>query len=157
MADEFKSIRDNLFKVLTGFTVNVNSASDQTPDLSDDDEDGARSSGRSRAAMDASAARALIAALFTKAGKGKDEIVQIVAREIGTAVAHMMKEPLSQLAKHQKLQISFEFVPKDKVSEAVRSLPTSRDHAPIPDGRRRAKSNKKSVRTGQEHGKSRRS
>lgn len=97
MADEFKNIRDSLFRAFTG----------STDDGDDDEHDGGRT-GR----MDSSTARALIAALFTRAGKGKDEVVQILAREIGVAVAAMLREPMAQLAKHQKLQISFEFVPK---------------------------------------------
>lgn len=99
MVDEFKSIRDNLFKALTGLTGSP---------TGDDDDDGEDEAAR----MDARTARALLQALFARAGKGKDEFVQIIAREIGMAVAAMLKEPLSQLAKHQKLQISFEFVPK---------------------------------------------
>ena len=91
MADEFKSIRDNLFKVLTG-----KGDRDETPD------DGVG---------------ALLGAIFQRAGKGKDEVVGIVAREIGVAVAAMLKEPMAALAKNQKLQISFEFVPKDGVAE----------------------------------------
>lgn len=99
MVDEFKNIRDNLFKAITGL------ASSGFEDDSDQDESASRSS-------DAKAAKALLQAIFTRAGKGKDEIVQTIAREIGMAVAAMLKEPLSQLAKHQKLQISFELVPK---------------------------------------------
>lgn len=105
MVDEFKTIRDSLFRALTG------SGSEAGDDAGDEDDDD-RSRGSSP--LDASAARALIGALFARAGKGKDEVVQIIAREIGGAVAAMLKEPLAQLAKHQKLQISFEFVPKSK-------------------------------------------
>lgn len=96
MAQEFKTIKDSLFKILSGSVVR-----DTTDDALDDD-DGSTASGR-----------ALIAALFARAGKGKDEVIQILARETGNAVAAMLKEPLSQLAKNQKLQISFEFVPKE--------------------------------------------
>ena len=96
MADEFKSIRDNLFKVLTG-----KGDRDETPD------DGVG---------------ALLGAIFQRAGKGKDEVVGIVAREIGVAVAAMLKEPMAALAKNQKLQISFEFVPKDGVAEVENVL-----------------------------------
>jgi hypothetical protein len=101
MVDEFKTIRDNLFKAITGLGASVSDDSDD----SDEDISGPR-------LVDAKATRALLQALFARAGKGKDEVVQIIAREIGMAVAAMLKEPLSQLAKHQKLQISFEFVPK---------------------------------------------
>jgi hypothetical protein len=124
MVDEFKSIRDNLFKALTGFSVSVRSGDGQAEDDAGGDDD----EPRGRGAMDARAARALIGALFAKAGKGKDEIVQIVAREIGAAVAAMLKEPLTLLAKHQKLQISFELVPKSKGGEsrAKNASPASR-------------------------------
>lgn len=124
MADDFKSMRDNLFKVLTGIRI---TSPDFSPAEEDDEED---ASDRNR--IDAGAARALISALFARAGKGKDEVVQIIAREIGVAVAAMLREPLSQLAKHQKLQISFEFVPKhghpplddEQDSQAGRSSPS---------------------------------
>ena len=103
MADEFKSIRENLFKVLVGKPFGERN----------DDFDEGEALGGSAPGMDASAAKALLGALFARAGKGKDEVVQTMAREVGMAVAAMLKEPLAQLAKHQKLQISFEFVPKD--------------------------------------------
>ena len=48
------------------------------------------------------------------AGKGKDELVQILCREIGIATAAVFKEPLSQVLENRKLQITFEFVPKDE-------------------------------------------
>ncbi len=99
MVDELRTIKDNLFKILSGTIVRDATADDLTDD---GDDDSAAASGR-----------ALFAALFARAGKGKDEVIQIMAREIGNAVAAMLKEPLSQLAKNQKLQISFEFVPKN--------------------------------------------
>ena len=112
MADEFKTIRENLFKVLSGALVGGAST---TADIGDEDEEegeGANGS-KSRPLLDPAQARVLLGALFARAGKGKDEVIQILAREIGQAMAAMIKEPLAQLAKHQKLQISFEFVPKD--------------------------------------------
>ena len=103
MADEFKSIRDNLFRALVGKSFGERS----------DGFDDAEAEEASGPGMDASAAKVLLGALFARAGKGKDEVVQTMAREVGMAVAAMLKEPLALLAKHQKLQISFEFVPKD--------------------------------------------
>lgn len=105
MVDEFKSIRDNLFKAFAGLA---------SGGVDDDDHGEDESTDRT---SDAKAARALLQAIFARAGKGKDEIVQMLAREIGMAVAAMLKEPLSQLAKNQKLQISFEFVPKTAVQK----------------------------------------
>ena len=57
--------------------------------------------------------RELIGAMASWAGKGKDELVQILCREIGVATAAMFREPLSQILENRKLQITFEFVPKD--------------------------------------------
>jgi hypothetical protein len=100
MVDEFKSLKDSFFKALIGSVAAEPEGGDDDELGSDDDEAGGRRG------------RALAAALFARAGKGKDEVVQIIAREIGVAVAAMLKEPLAKLAEHQKLQISFEFVPK---------------------------------------------
>ncbi len=50
--------------------------------------------------------------LATLAGKGKDEIVQLICREIGVATAAVLKEPLSQILKDKKLQLTLELVPK---------------------------------------------
>lgn len=112
MVDEFRSIRDSLFKTLSGLPLTIKDPFDLSggDDTLDDDADGSSSG------TDTRAARALIAALFARAGKSKDELVQTIAREIGLTVAAMLKEPLSQIAKHQKLQISFELVPKGKES-----------------------------------------
>jgi len=109
MADEFKTLRDSLFKVLTGTGRGQSGGLDE----GDDDE--------RAGVIDASMAKALIGAVFARACKSKDEVVQIVARELGNAVAAMLKEPLSQLAKNQKLQISFEFVPKEEAQPKVHS------------------------------------
>lgn len=107
MVDDFKSLRDGLFRTLLG-------------SLDEDDDESATGS---KSRLDASATKALLGQIFARAGKGKDEVVQIIAREIGVAVAAMLKEPLAQLAKNQKLQISFEFVPKSGKGDAAGALP----------------------------------
>src|SRR5690606_38214243 len=130
MVDEFKSIRDNLLKALSGLA----GSSDEL------DEDYEESVERSASPIDASAAKAIIATVFARAGKGKDEIVQIIAREIGGAVAALLKEPLSQLAKNQKLQISFEFVPKSGAPNTKKKPRKAQKRAPgTAAARRRAK------------------
>ncbi|MEN9835181.1 MAG: hypothetical protein RL011_1374 [Pseudomonadota bacterium] len=96
MSEESKSIADSILRLIVG-----RSDSERGDDSSDGD-------------VDAKTAKALISALFARAGKSKDEVIHMVAREIGMAVAAMLKEPLALLAKHQKLQISFEFVPKQR-------------------------------------------
>lgn len=127
MADEFRSIRENLFKVLSGKS------------RDDDDSDDEMGGGY---ILDAGAVKALLTAIFARAGKGKDDLVQTISREIGLAVAGMLKEPLAQLAKHQKLQISFEFVPKAGHEAAAEELGSSlkpRRTSPTKRSKRRRK------------------
>jgi hypothetical protein len=50
------------------------------------------------------------------AGKGKDEVLQVLARETGTAIAALLHQPLADLAKHNRLQVTIELVPKSKGS-----------------------------------------
>ena len=118
MVDDLKSLKDNLFKVLAN--------RGQSDDDGDEEEKaGDEESGSSEGSfIDSKAARAIMSTIFARAGKSKDDVVQIVAREIGMAVAGMLKKPLSELAKNQKLQISFEFVPKHDDSDEL-SLKTS--------------------------------
>jgi hypothetical protein len=118
MVDDLKSLKDNLFKVLAN-----RGQSDEDND--EEEKDGEEDRGSSEGSfIDSKAARAIMSTIFARAGKSKDDVVQIVAREIGMAVAGMLKKPLSELAKNQKLQISFEFVPKHDDSDEL-SLKTS--------------------------------
>ena len=125
MGDDFKSIADSLLRVVIG---RGSAGSDK------DGENGAEN-------VDANTAKALISAVFARAGKGKDEVVQIIAREIGLAVAAMLKEPLSLLAKHQKLQISFEFVPKHGHEEEANEEGKKASHRHV----RRARASKRAA------------
>lgn len=74
-----------------------------------------------------SSAKDLLLTLAGLAGKGKDELVQSICREIGQATAAVLKEPLAQLLKDRKLQVTIEFVPvnnnNDKVSTEKASKP----------------------------------
>ncbi|MEZ4742639.1 MAG: hypothetical protein R3B45_09360 [Bdellovibrionota bacterium] len=51
--------------------------------------------------------------LLSKAGKSKDEIIQILGREIGFALAAVLQEPLQRLVDGRKIRISIELVPKE--------------------------------------------
>ncbi len=55
-----------------------------------------------------------------RAGKGKDEVLQILARETGAAIAGLLKQPLADfladVTKHHRLQVTLELVPKSKGS-----------------------------------------
>ena len=55
-----------------------------------------------------------------RAGKGKDEVLQILARETGAAIAGLLKQPLADfladVTKHHRLQVTMELVPKSKGS-----------------------------------------
>ena len=61
---------------------------------------------------DAMNARALLQAIGSWAGKGKDEVVQILAREVGIAIAAMLKEPVTQILENRRLQITLDLVRK---------------------------------------------
>jgi hypothetical protein len=127
MVDEFRSIRNNLLKAvvstLKDSKISVKGMGSAFGD--DEDDDFEDDEFREDPLLDSSFVKELIGTLFSKAGKSKDEIVNIVAREIGVAVAAAVKEPLKQLALHQRLQISFEFVPKDE-SKPTQKSPTKK-------------------------------
>ena len=61
-------------------------------------------------------ARDILGAVANWGGKSKDEIVQVLCREVGVATAAVLKEPLSQVLENRKLQITMELVPKDQSS-----------------------------------------
>jgi len=75
-------------------------------------EDATAGSGR----IDLSGAKELIGIITSFAGKSKDEMVQILCREIGTALAAVLKEPLTQVLENRKLQITLELVPKGQAA-----------------------------------------
>ncbi|MFW7380487.1 MAG: hypothetical protein ACOH5I_16865 [Oligoflexus sp.] len=72
----------------------------------------ARSSSDQPMSLDFKSGREFLATLASWAGKGKDEIVQLICREIGTATAAVLKEPLAQVLENRKLQLTLELVPK---------------------------------------------
>jgi hypothetical protein len=63
--------------------------------------------------------RDLISMLASIAGKRKDEIVQMISREIGQAVAGVIKEPILRILEDQKLEITVELVNKKRGAEKV--------------------------------------
>ncbi len=56
-----------------------------------------------------------LGALASWAGKGRDELLQVICREIGQATAAVLKEPLAELMRHRKLQITIELMHTDEV------------------------------------------
>ena len=75
---------------------------------------------------DAVSARALLQAIGTWAGKGKDEIVQILAKEVGVAVAAMLKEPVTQILENRQLQITLDLVAKDPAPKSTSKKTTKK-------------------------------
>lgn len=72
------------------------------------------------------------------AGKGKDELIQSICREIGQATAAVLKEPLAQLLKDRKLQVTIEFVPvKNAKEKSPKPKKSSRESAPKTSSPRR--------------------
>lgn len=127
MVDDIRNIRSSLLKLL------INASNEENNDEDDFEE--------SRPLIDSRAAKALLTAVFSKAGKGKDEIVQIIAREIGVAVAAMLKEPLSRLAESHKLQFSIELTPKNHIKHSHRPSQKASSHGKR--GKKKIRSHKK--------------
>jgi hypothetical protein len=92
MVDEFRSLKESLLKSVFSAASN----------------DNGDANGRSLFAL-----REVISTLASLAGKGKDEIVQMISREIGNAVAAALKEPMRQAMKDKKLRMTIEFVPQE--------------------------------------------
>ena len=67
-------------------------------------------------------ARDVLGAVASWGGKSKDEIVQVLCREIGVATAAVLKEPLNQVLENRKLQITMELVPKAPSIEESKKL-----------------------------------
>lgn len=63
--------------------------------------------------------RDFLGALASWGGKGKDEVIKILGREIGQAAAAILKEPLNQIIGGRKLQITLELIPKDGKKRVV--------------------------------------
>ncbi len=61
---------------------------------------------------DDSTARDLVLGLLTKAGRSKDEVIQILGREIGLALAAVLAKPLEQMTESKRVRITVELVPK---------------------------------------------
>ncbi|RYZ56765.1 MAG: hypothetical protein EOP07_11725 [Proteobacteria bacterium] len=74
-------------------------------------------------------AKEVLSTLAGLAGKGKDELVQSICREIGQATAAVLKEPLAQLLKDRKLQVTIEFVPV-KSEQVEKSKPRATKKSP---------------------------
>jgi hypothetical protein len=72
-----------------------------------------RGSTKSRV-LDLSSAKDLIGSVASWAGKGKDEMVQMLCREIGIATAAVLAEPINQIVENRKLTITFELTPKNQ-------------------------------------------
>ena len=116
MVDDLKSFKDSLLKTLVAGIGSVAGGQSSTSDAGaqgDDSEQGEGPDDGARAGL----ARDLLVTLLTKAGRSKDEVIQILGREIGSALAAMLRKPLAELARNQRLQVTFEFVPKDQTPE----------------------------------------
>jgi hypothetical protein len=70
-----------------------------------------------------------LGALASWAGKGRDELLHMICKEIGQATASVLQEPLHELMKTKKLQITIELLAiEDEPAEppAAKSKPKGR-------------------------------
>lgn len=78
-------------------------------------------------------AKDVLGAFATWGGKSKDEIVQVLCREIGVATAAVLKEPIDQILENRKLQITMELVPKkDETPKKINKKRTMKKKAKPP-------------------------
>ncbi|MBF0100215.1 MAG: hypothetical protein HQK77_04835 [Desulfobacterales bacterium] len=92
MSEEKKSIlKEGIIKTLFSMVIGQNTLSDDKLE----------------------AIRELIVELIEKLNKSKDELVTMFGREIGVAMAAVIKEPLSLFADNKKIQITIEVISKD--------------------------------------------
>lgn len=126
MTQDSKSGRDRVLRFMLNNLSQFTSVMDRG-ERDDDEEPDLGSHRTDQQRMDFSTARELIGALASWAGKGKDEVVQTLCREIGQAVAAVLKEPLNQVLENKKLQFTIEFVPKKN----------EEPHAPMPPPRKK--------------------
>ncbi len=70
---------------------------------------------------DDSSAKDIVLGLLSKAGRSKDEVIQILGREIGLALAAVLAKPLEQMTENKRLRITVELVAKSKKPQEGRS------------------------------------
>ena len=73
--------------------------------------------------MDNPTAKDVFGAFTSWGGKSKDEIVQVLCKEIGLATAAVLKEPLDQVLENRKLKITMELVPKNEAPPPPKKSP----------------------------------
>ena len=67
---------------------------------------------------DESTARDVVLGLLSKAGRSKDEVIQILGREIGLALAAVLAKPMEQMTENKRVRITVELVNKAKKTPA---------------------------------------
>lgn len=92
-------------------------------------------------------AKELINSTIKSAGKSKDELVQILGREIGLAWAAVLKEPIEDLLNGKSLQITVELVSKDEGDEELTDDSNSASKKKKVSKKVKKKSNKKKSTT----------
>jgi len=97
MADESKGLRDVIKLLMSNITTRMEDTEDKRDEAQ---------------RIDLRALKDILGMIGSWAGKGKDEVVQVLCREIGLAVAAMIKEPVTQILENRKLQITLELIPK---------------------------------------------
>lgn len=72
--------------------------------------------------------RELFAGLLKSAGKGKNEVISVLGREMGLAFAAVVKEPLQKIVDSKAVNINFkiELVDKEKASSSTKKRPSTK-------------------------------
>ncbi len=83
--------------------------------------------GESRGILDLKNVRELVGTLASWAGQSKDEVIQMMCKEIGMAVASTLKEPIAQALEGRKLQFTMQLLPRDSKSKTAKQKTKTTD------------------------------
>lgn len=78
-------------------------------------------------------AKDLISGLLSKAGRSKDEVIQILGREIGLALAAVLAKPLEQITENKRIRVTVELIPKAKKKSHSQSKRKNAKRKPTPE------------------------
>jgi hypothetical protein len=65
---------------------------------------------------DGTNAQKIVLGLLSKAGRSKDEVIQILGREIGLALAAVLAKPLEKMTESKQLRVTIDLIPKSNSS-----------------------------------------
>jgi hypothetical protein len=83
----------------------------------------------------------LVSGVLSRLEKSKDEIIRLFCRELGIAMAGILKEPLQRLSESRKIQVTIEIVPTlSKPAEKAKAKAADKAKVKATHGKKTGKS-----------------